>query len=1046
MWLASQLQPGSPAYNVVMGIPLPATVDRAAIGSALRRVVDRHEALRTSFRPGDGGLSQVVHREVPVEIAHDPDLDDLRGVAPEEAGARLYARCLAQAQERFVLDRAPLWRARLVRASRDEWSLVVVGHHTICDGTSWGIIWAELNEICASVVDGRPARLPELGIQYADWAVWQRDRQLTPERLQRDLAYWRACLAGAPEVHSVPTDRPRLTAPSYAGSEIPFELPVPVAERVTALARRLRVTEFAVLFGAWAVLLGRLGGQPDLVVGVPVAGRDQPQVAALVGMFVNTVALRVDMSSDPTFEELVGQVAGATAEALEHGAVPVQLVVEELVPRRDPTVAPLYQFGFNHLPGVPLNSGYGTARDELALELSGREGRVEYRTGLFDAATAQAIATRYLRVLDAATDRPDRRVSRVPLLDPAERAALLDFGAPPEAVAWTGATVPELILAQAARAPDAVAVRTSGGALTYHDLVERAWSLAGRLRGQGVGPERVVAIALPRSPELIVAMLAVLVAGGGYLPLDPTLPAERIAFTLADSGATVVLASAATGPALPATGVPVLDVADPALSTVDSADSTVDGAARELPAGPGNLAYVIYTSGSTGRPKGTAIEHGSLANFARWFGHRFGLGPADRVLASTSPSFDAFGVELFPALVAGSTVVVFPESPGFDAEALLGLAADEGVTVLPTVPTVLRLLVDSPVLGRCTALRQVVVGGEQLSGALAADLAARLPVRLDNLYGPTETTIAVSAHACPPTDRYPGAVPIGRPLAGARLYLLDEAGEPVPVGAVGHLHAGGVPVGRGYPGRPALTAERFVPDPFGPPGSRLYRTGDLARWTAGGVLSFVGRADSQVKIRGRRIELAEIEAVLREQPGVRDAAVLVREETPGDDRLVGYVLAAAEADPASIRTGLRRSLPDCMVPSAIVPLSSFPVTSHGKLDLSALTAPDYAAGGRPYRAPQTAAERLVATVWAEVLGVERVGVEDDFFDLGGHSLLAARIAVRLSDALDAEVPIHLFFSHVTVRELAEAIEELMADELDDVSEDEAQRMLESAAG
>ena len=488
---------------------------------------------------------------------------------------------------------------------------------------------------------------------------------------------------------------------------------------------------------------------------------------------------------------------------------------------------------------------------------------------------------------------------------------------------------------------------------------------------------------------------------------------------LADSGATVLLTSAGhrqrwRGPARP-------------YSTSPARTRPARPAGRVLlSAGPANVAYVIYTSGSTGRPKGSAIEHRSLANYVRWFIRRFGLGPADRVLASTAPSFDAFGIELFPALVAGGTVVVAPESAELDPDALLGLAAAEGVTMIATVPTVLRLLVDSAALARCAAVRQVVVGGEQLSGKLAADFAERLAVPLHNLYGPTEATIDVAARTCLPADRQADAVPIGGPLANARLYLLDQAGELVPVGAVGHLHVGGVPVGRGYPGRPGLTAERFVPDPFGPPGSRLYQTGDLARWTADGVLALIGRADSQIKIRGLRIEPAEIEVVLREQPGVRDAAVVAREEAPGDRRLAAYVLAGPEADTGAMRTALRRSLPEYMVPAAIVPLQSFPTTSHGKLDVAGLPAPDYAAGaGHRYLAPRTACERLIAAVWTEVLGVARVGAEDDFFDLGGHSLLAARIAVRLSDVIGSEVPIHLFFSHVTVSELARAIEELM---------------------
>ena len=1021
VWLASQLHPGSSLYNVAMVVPLPAGTGLAAARSALSTVVGRHESLRTSLRTGDDGLLQVVHEDVVVDL---PEVD-LRGVGG------FFRHCEAEARRPFALDRPPLWRATVFRVDDDERYLVVVAHHTVCDGTSWAILDAEVTELCRAALAGGPARLPDLGIQYADFAVWQRHR-LTPARLERDLAYWRTRLAGIPAVHALTTDRPRPAAQDPAGSEVRFEIPADVAGRVTALARRLRVTEFAVLFAAYAALLARLGGRPDVVVGVPVAGRDAAQTLPLIGMFVNTVPLRVDTSGDPAFGALAGQVAEATLAALDHAEVPVQLVVEDLVPRRDPAVAPLFQLGFNHLPGIPLNAGYGTARDELTLEVSGREGRVEFRTALFDEATARTIASRFLRVLDAATRQPELRVSRLPLLDDEERALLLRR-ASTGLGRVDGVTVTELIAAQAARTPDADAVLTGDGPLSYGDLVERAGSLAGRLRSCGVGPESLVAIALPRSPDFVVAVLAVLFAGGGYVPLDPAAPAGRLATMLADSGAGVVLTSAGHLAGLPVTGATVLDVA----STAPAAFPPAPGGMSRA----GNVAYVIYTSGSTGRPKGAAIEHRSLANYVRWLVDAFELGPEDRVLASSSPTFDAFGIELFPALVAGGTVVVAPETGGLDPDALLSFAAAHGVTMLSVVPTVLRMLVDSPRLSTCTSVRQVVCGGEQLSGELAERFAARLPVPLHNVYGPTETTIDVSGHTVRPTDRHTGPVPIGRPLAGARLYVLDGTGDLAPAGAVGHLHVGGVPVGRGYPGRPALTADRFVPDPFGPPGSRLYRTGDLVRWT-GDELTYVGRLDAQVKVRGMRIEPAEIEAVLRTVAEVRDAVVVVREDRPGDQRLVAYVVPA-DVELDRVRTALRRSLPDSMVPAAIVALAAFPMTASGKLDTAALPVPDHAAARetRPYVPPSTAAEELVASVWADVLALDRIGADDDFFDLGGHSLLAARVAVRLSDAVQADVPIHVVFGHATVAGLALALEDLLADEIDRLSDDDAEREL-----
>ncbi|MBO3750157.1 amino acid adenylation domain-containing protein [Streptosporangiaceae bacterium NEAU-GS5] len=1033
LWLASRLQPDSPAYNLVVPLQLPPGVGAGVAAEALAEVVRRHEALRTCFRVGPDGLRQVVRQDIPIKVP----VADLSGLPKEHVEAPFEELCRADGLIPFALDRAPLWRARLIQTARNHTWLVIVAHHTICDGASVGILRAELTELCAAAAERRLARLPELPIQYADWTVWQRDKQLTPERLRLEVAYWRTRLAGIPAVHSVPMDRPRPAAQSYAGGESRFKIYPELADRLAGLARRLRVTPFSVMLAAYAALLARLGGQPDVVVGIPVAGRDTEQVAPLIGMFVNTLPVRVDTSADPSFEELVAQVAGATAEALDHSAVPLQHLVDELAPRRDLAVPPLYQLGFNH-PEAVQTSAYGTSRDELCMVVHGREGRLEYRSDLFDARTADTIVARYLRVLDEAARRPGTRVSRLSLMDAEERALVLNRWNGVEPPLPDGVTVPALILEQATRRPEAVAVDAPGGSLTYAELVRRAGVLAAMLREQGAGPERLVAIALPRSADLIVAMLATLLSGAAYVPLDLALPADRLAFMLADSGAAVVLTTAVHRGRLPETDAPVLDVA--AVSATGGA-SQARSSAR-----PSDLAYVIYTSGSTGRPKGVEIEHRSLSNYVRWFVRRFGLDSGDRSLAQTSPGFDASGIELWPVLASGGAIVIATESAGLRPDAVLTVAAEHGVTLIATVPTVLRLFVDSPVLSRCTTLRRVVCGGEQLSGDLARRFAERLPVPLHNLYGPTEATIDVTVQTCYPTDHFTGPVPIGRPIANTTLYVLDSHMEPVPPGVSGHLHIGGLQVARGYLGRPDLTAERFVPDPFGPPGSRLYRTGDLAHWTPRGALVFEGRIDAQIKIRGLRIEPGEIEAALTAQPGVRAAAVLVREDVPGDERLVAYVVGEV-ADTATLRAELRRSLPDYMVPAAVVALPDFPATSNGKLDTEALPAPDYgAARGRAYVAPRTDAEELVADVWAQVLGVERVGADDDFFDLGGHSLLAAQIAVRLSDALGVDVPIHLFFSHVSVAALAQAVEDLAAGEIDRLSDDEVERQLAAQGG
>ncbi|MFI5958877.1 amino acid adenylation domain-containing protein [Cryptosporangium sp. NPDC051539] len=1004
VWLADRARPGSGAFAVGLPVPLPPGVDADGALAALAAVVARHESLRTSFRLAGGVLEQVVHAEVDVAA---PVMDLRTGSgSPAE---RVHAVCAADAAEPFDLARAPLWRARLLRFADDEWVLGFVAHHTICDGRSWYQLAAELTELCVARREERAPNLPALPIQYADWAVWQREKHLTPDRVDRQLAYWRRRLADLPPVPALPTDRPRTLNQDDAGGDILFTLPTEVAERVATLARRWRVTEFAVLFAGYVALLARLGGDPDVVVGVPLAGRDEPQVAALIGMFVNTVLLRIDTADDPTFETLARRIAEATLQAIEHGDVPFQQVVSIL----DQPGAPLPQFGFNFLRDTPRQRGYGTARDELVLEISGSEGRLEYRKALFDEATAQALVDRYLRILDAAGRVPATRVSELPLLSDVESATVVDWGTGAEAAG--AELVLDRVLAQAQRSPDAVAVRAGSTVLTYRELVERAERLADRLAALGAAPGRVVAVAVPRSAEYVIAVLGVVLAGAAYLPIDPDQPADRVELLLGDAGADLVV------------------VADRAVATgrtVVGIDADEPAPRAERPrAAAGDLAYVLHTSGSSGPPKGVAIEHGSLAGYVRWFARRCELGPGDRVLAATAPTFDAAVNELFPVLATGGTIVVAPGP--VDPRGLIDLAVEHAVTLLPTVPTVLAELIATGGLERCTSVRQVVCGGEQLTGDLRRALAEQLPVPLHNIYGPTETTVGVTAHTCPPDHEHAGAVPIGRPIPGARLRVLDRSGRPVPIGSPGELLIGGDSVARGYVAAPARTAERFGPDPDGRPGARRYRTGDLVRWRPDGELEFLGRLDAQLKVRGIRIEPGEIEAALR-AAGAAQALVRMR-----DGALVAYVVGGPP-DPDA----LARALPRHLLPTAILSLDALPRTTSGKIDVAALPAP-VAAGGRP---PATPAEELIAEVWAEVLGADQISADDDFFALGGHSLLAARIVARLSDLLELEVPIELVFTHETVAELARAVEAMLTDAIAGLSVAEAEHLLAEQGG
>jgi amino acid adenylation domain-containing protein len=1055
VWLASQRQPGSPLYTLVGLISLPFRVEAADVEAALREVVRRHEALRTCFRVDGGTLVQVVHDTVPVEAARL----DLSGLPPAEREERLARLHADEGRVPIPLDRAPLWRARLLRFAEADWRLIVAAHHAAFDATSFVNLWAELTELCRAVADGRTARLPELPIQYADYAVWQRQRY-SGEALDGHLRYWRERLAGLPAVHAVPTDRPRPAVPSRAGDEVRFDLPDDVTARVEELARQHRASPFMVLLAAWAALLSRLSGQADVVVGVPVAGRDLPELAPLIGMFVNQVVVRVDAAGEPSFAELLGRVRDTVLDAWEHQDTPFQLVVEALAPARERSVAPLYQIGFNYVPRSGIGDSHGAAEDDLMLDLGRREGRLEYATDLFDAATARVIAGRYLRLLAAAVRDPGTILSGLELLDPGERALVVRTWNATAADYPAEATLHELVAAQAARTPEATAVIFEGERLSYADLDARAERLSGILRGWGVGPETLVGVCAERSPELVVGLLGVLKAGGAYVPLDPEYPAERLAFMLADAAVPVLLTQRRLLGRLPASTARVLVLDNPAAMAGRQEPPGAPAGARVLPE---NMAYVIYTSGSTGRPKGVANTHRGIVNRLVWMQHAYRLGPDDVVLQKTPASFDVSVWEFFWPLLAGARLVLARPGGHRDPAYLRELIVRERVTTAHFVPSMLAVfLAEEGEDGaeRCGSLRRVICSGEELPVALARRFLARLPgSELHNLYGPTEAAVDVSAWRCDPVALAGTArVPIGGPIHNLRLYVLDRRMGPVPVGVVGELYLGGVGLARGYLARPALTAERFVPDPFGPSGSRLYRTGDLARWRPDGTVEFLGRVDNQVKLRGLRIELGEIEAALLGQPEVSDAAVVVRRDPPddGEQRLVAYLatgpdpapdpdpgggLASDRLAPDRLREALRRVLPDYMVPSAFVTLDALPLSPSGKLDRTALPPPLSDRKEGRHAAPRSASEELVASVFAEVLGVERVGVDDDFFDLGGHSLLALRVVARLSEVVATEVGVHLLFASPTVAALAAALEALLLVEIDELSDDEAERLL-----
>ncbi len=1024
LWFLGRLDPESSAYNLPVALRLRGPLDARALERALGEIVRRHETLRTVFDEAGGEPVQVI-RAAPdgAPALPAPDLSGLPEGAREAEARRL---ALAEARRPFDLARGPLLRARLVRLAPGEHVLVLAMHHVAGDGWSVGVLFRELSALYPAYLAGEASPLPEPTVQYADFAAWQR-AWLAGDVLERQLAWWRERLAGAPPVLEIPTDRPRRPLPGERGARVARTLPREAAERLRALARSEGATLFMVLLAALDVLLARWSGQEDVVVGTPIAARTRREVEGLIGFFVNTLALRTDVSGNPSFPELLGRVRETTLGAYQHQDVPFEKLVEELGVERSLSHTPLFQVMFTLDDGAVAPRPFGGVQAEhfevgaesvkfdlgfaVADRGDGLHVTAAFREELWDAATAERVLDAYLLLLASVAAGPVPRVLDLPLVAEAEaRRVLREWSAGPAAPAPTR-LLHELVAEQAARTPDAPAVVHGGAALTCAGLDARAGALAGELRARGVGPEVAVGVCLERGADAVAALLAVLRAGGAYLPLDPDYPADRLAFMLADSGARLVLTSTSLAGRLPdfAGEVVRVDQAFPHSRTPAPSHSPF----------PDNLAYVVYTSGSTGRPKGVMVSHGAAAGLLGAAVATFGARPGDRVAQTTSLSFDASILEIFLALLSGAALHVADRDTVLSAEALGALLREHEIGLWVSTPPVLEMLGE----GDFPALRAVSTGADRCSAELAARWSRGR--RLLNLYGPTETTIFTTWHPC--REGAAEAPPIGRPVAGTRAYVLDPRGEPVPAGFPGELCVGGQGVARGYLGRPELTAERFVPDASsGEAGARLYRTGDRARWSEAGDLQFLGRTDQQVKVRGFRVEPGEVEAALLAHPAVREAVAVVRDgpsALPDDRRLVAYVVPAegGDASPAVLREHLRERLPEYMVPSSIVPLDALPLTPSGKLDRRALPAPggDGVREGR-YEAPRNSVEEALVGIWQDVLGVERVGVHDSFFDLGGHSLLATRVVARIR-VLRVEVPVRQIFQTPTVAGLAGAV-------------------------
>ena len=1032
LWFISQLEPDSAAYNCPAAIRLSGELDVSALQRSLEEITRRHEVLRTSFALEDGVPVQEIASGVEVGLRQV----DLSGWDEEERRREAAREAEEEARRPFDLSRGPLLRVVLLRLGEREHVLLVTMHHVVSDGWSVGVLIREFGMLYAAYRRGEESPLGELPIQYGDFAQWQRE-WLQGEVLEEQLGYWRRELEGLP-VLELPTDHVRPSTPSRRGDRLQFVLARELTERLRKLSQQEGVTLFMTLLAAFDVVLGRYAGQTDVVVGTDVANRTRQETEGLIGFFVNQLVLRTDLSRSETFRDLLHQVRERTLGAYAHQDLPFEKLVEELSPERDLGRAPLFQVKLVlqnapqqrlELPGLELDrfsDGEDFIKVDLHLSVSetaeGIGGQMEYATDLFERTTVERLLSHFQEVLEQLVEEPERKLSEVSLVKGWERKQLLSEWNRTEAEYREGC-VHELFAAQAEQRPEAVAVVYESECLSYGELNARANQLGRYLRELGVGPEVRVGLCVERGLAMVVGMLGVLKAGGAYVPLDPAYPVERLAFMLEDTQAPVVLTQQHLRQRLPVYWAQVLCL-DTEWEEIGRRDRSNLG-----PVVSGkNLAYVIYTSGSTGRPKGVEVEHREISNYSQAIEERMGLAAGEQYGLISTFTADLGNTVLFPSLCGGGTLHVMSEDRLADGRRYAEYSERCGMDVLKITPSHLSGLLASGAGAGILPSRRLILGGEASSWEWVEGVRVQQPgCSLYNHYGPTECTVGTLTYEIGERGERCGGVPLGRPLGNVRVYVLDECGQLCPVGVWGELYVGGAGVSRGYLNRPGLTAERFVPDGYEGGGGRLYRTGDRVRWNERGELEYQGRLDEQVKVRGYRIEPGEIETVLQEYPGVLQSAVIAREDTAGDKRLVGYVVWS-EGEPAGgvkeLRSHVQRRLPEYMVPSAFVSLESLPLTGNGKLDRKALPSPE---GVRTelassYVAPGDAVEEILAGVWEQVLGVERVGVEDNFFELGGHSLLATQVVSRIRDLFQVELPLRVLFENPTVRAVAAEVE------------------------
>jgi amino acid adenylation domain-containing protein len=1045
LWFLDQLDhAASGAYHMTRGLRLRGRLDTTALQATFDALIQRHEALRTTFVARSGEPEQ---RVGPIDAHLTILVEDLSYLEPTARQDAVDEYCALDASRPFDLASGPLLRVRLVQLAEEDHVLIITKHHIVSDAWSVGLLIREVQALYSAFTAGRPNPLPPLEVQYPDYAAWQRE-WLQGDRLSQQVNFWKEYLAGAPQLLDLPTDRPRRAVQRHVGTRLPFELTPELTKALHAVSRRHGTTLFMTMLAGWSAMLSRVCGQDDIVVGTPVAGRQRKDLEPLIGFFANTLALRVRFDGDPTVAQMLARVKDSAIAAYSHQEIPFEQVVDALQPARSLDHNPLFQVNITienvptdstlSLPGLEVelfDLPHTTTQFDLALHLVERDdalqGRFYFSTDLFDPSTIERLGSNLKVLLQGMVADQSVTLSQLPLLAPPERHRILHAFNDTDAHWDLADGLIHETFARAARdRPTVPAIIYGDRSLTYREVDERSNQIAHLLLSQGVGPDRRVALCMERGVDALVALLSVLKAGGAYVPVDPAYPAERVAYLLGDSAPVAILTHLSILPGLPPCTVPVIAVDDP--DTIDAIARQSAAAPQDVGAESRNLAYVIYTSGSTGLPKGVMVEHHSVLNLwrsldARVYGRE---GRIDRVGLNAPLSFDA-SVQGVIQLLSGRTVIVIPQDVRLDAAAMRDYLRGHEVDAFDCTPTQLELLVKEGLFARADyGPTAVLVGGEAISRDLWRALQAIEGTNFYNLYGPTECTVDTTSGNVRLLGEHPS---IGRPMDNIRVYILDRSRQPVPTGVTGEVYVAGAGVARGYLNRPELTSERFVADPFAPTdasnpsdGLRMYRTGDLARWRPDGSIEYIGRNDFQVKLRGFRIELGEIETQLRSATGVAEATVIVREDLPGDKRLVAYVVPSfgEENDTLSLRKYLGDRLPEYMVPAAIVGLAALPLTANGKLDRAALPSPEGAAfANAGYEEPVSATEWEIADLWKFLLGVERVGRHDNFFDLGGYSLTAIQVVSRLREMYEVSLPLAKVFQAATVAQLAAVVVE-----------------------